>query len=64
MPTNDNDDKGAEGGQRKKRVAGGVPSTELILSAHVGGNANLFQQIMRLYVPAGSTVADVTYGKK
>jgi hypothetical protein len=45
-----------------KRVAGGVPTTDLVFSASVGGNAELFRNILDLHVPAGSTVADVTYG--
>ena len=35
----------------------------VILSAHVGTNADLLPHILRLYVPEGSTIADVTYGK-
>jgi tRNA G10 N-methylase Trm11 len=35
----------------------------LVFSAHVGDNAELFPQALKLYVPKGSTVADVTYGK-
>lgn len=37
--------------------------TDLVLSAHVGQNARLFADILRLHVPPGSRVADVTYGK-
>lgn len=47
----------------KKRVAGGVPSTDLVLSAYVGDNAEVFPDILKLHVPEGSTVADVTFGK-
>lgn len=36
---------------------------DLVLSAHVGQNARLFADILRLHVPPGSRVADVTYGK-
>ena len=45
-----------------KRVAGGVTTTDLIFSAHVGNNAAVFQEILDLHVPRGSTVADVTFG--
>jgi hypothetical protein len=48
---------------KPKRVAGGKPSTDLVFSAHVGGNAEVFPQVLRLHVPKGSTVADVTYGQ-
>jgi len=37
--------------------------TDLVLSAHVGQNARLFADILRLHVPRGAKVADVTYGK-
>jgi len=47
---------------RKKRVAGGVSTTDLIFSANVGGNAEVFRQILDLHVPKGSKVADVTFG--
>ena len=33
-----------------------------VLTAYVGKNAGLFAQIMRLYVPEGSDVLDMTYG--
>lgn len=46
-----------------KRVQGGVATSDVLLSAHIGGNAFLFPQILKLHVPRGSTVADVTYGK-
>ena len=48
---------------RPKRVAGGSPSTDLILSASVGNNAEVFPDILKLHVAEGSTVADVTFGK-
>ena len=38
-------------------------SVSLVLSAHVGQNAKVFEQLMNLHVPHGSTVADVTHGK-
>ncbi|MBM4018018.1 MAG: site-specific DNA-methyltransferase [Planctomycetes bacterium] len=47
---------------RKNRVQGGVATTDLVLSAHVGGNADLFPKILELHVPEGAVVADVTYG--
>jgi hypothetical protein len=46
-----------------KRKQGGQPSTDLVLSARVGQNAELFAEIMALHVPAGSDVADVTHGR-
>ena len=52
----------AEGG-RKRRVQGGVSTSDVITSAHVAGNADVFPQILELHVPQGSIVADVTWGK-
>ena len=40
-----------------------VSREELIVSAHVAGNAEVFPKVLDLHVPVGSTVADVTYGK-
>lgn len=36
---------------------------ELIVSARVGRNSEIFPKILDLHVPVGSKVADVTYGK-
>jgi len=36
---------------------------ELILSAHVARNSEVFPQVLDLHVDEGSTIADVTYGK-
>lgn len=49
--------------QKDRRVQGGEATTDLVFSAHVGGNADLFPQILRLHVPVGSRVADVTFGQ-
>lgn len=46
----------------KKRVQGGVSTSEVLMSAHQGGNADLFPKILELFVPDGSRIADVTYG--
>lgn len=48
---------------KRRRTQGGKATTDLVLSAHVGGNAELFAKVMRLHVPRGSRVADVTYGR-
>jgi tRNA G10 N-methylase Trm11 len=34
-----------------------------LVSAHVGGNADIFPRILALHVPKGSKVADVTWGQ-
>jgi len=48
---------------KKKRVQGGITTSRVVQSAHVGGNAEIFLQVLALHVPAGSVVADVTYGQ-
>lgn len=49
--------------KKTSRVANGISTNDLIFSAHQGTNDDLFPKVMSLYVPKGSTVADVTYGK-
>ncbi len=44
------------------RVQGGAPTSKLIQSTHMGGNAEQFADILALHVPAGGKIADVTYG--
>jgi len=46
-----------------KRVQGGETTSNLIVSASIGTNNELFPDILNLHVPKGSLVADVTYGK-
>ena len=54
----------ASSGEAKgRRVQGGEATTDVILSAHVAGNAEVFAQIAQLHLPPGSLVADLTYGK-
>ena len=48
---------------KKRTVTNGVPSNNLVLSAHLDGNEHVFPKILSLYVEQGSVVADVTYGK-
>jgi len=35
----------------------------VLVSAHVGGNADIFPRILELHVPKGSKVADITWGQ-
>jgi len=49
--------------KKTNRVANGISTNDLIFSAHQGTNDEVFPQVLALYVPKGSTVADVTYGK-
>lgn len=52
----------ADSSDRKRRVQGGLASSDVVVSAHVGGNAELFPQILNLHVPRGAKIADVTWG--
>lgn len=45
------------------RTQGGIATTDLIRSAHVGENAELFASIASLYIRPGSKIADVTFGR-
>jgi DNA modification methylase len=47
----------------KKRKQGGESTSDLVVSAHSAGNADVFPEILKLHVPEGSIVADVTWGK-
>lgn len=47
----------------KRKSPEGEPTTALLMSSHTGNNSDLFASILSFYVPPGSTIADVTYGK-
>ncbi|HYU25362.1 MAG TPA: DNA methyltransferase [Thermoanaerobaculia bacterium] len=49
--------------KRKRKSPDGKPTNDLVFSATQGLNSDLFPQILSLYVPSGSVVADVTYGR-
>lgn len=46
-----------------RRVQGGVASNEIVFSAHVSDNAEVFAATASLHLPENSLVADITYGK-
>jgi tRNA G10 N-methylase Trm11 len=46
----------------KKRVQGGITTSDVVMSAHIAGNSELFPQILDLHIPVGAKIADVTYG--
>ena len=48
----------------KVRSANGITTSNLVFSTHCGNNAELFPQILNLYVQPNSSIADVTYGKE
>lgn len=45
-----------------KRKQGGEPTTDIVMSAFVGGNADVFASVLSLHIPEGAKIADVTYG--
>lgn len=49
--------------KKTKRVNGGIATNDLIFSAYQATNSSVFPLILALYVPEGSLIADVTYGK-
>ncbi|MBM4037949.1 MAG: site-specific DNA-methyltransferase [Planctomycetes bacterium] len=46
----------------RRKSPDGITTSELICTAHVGVNEDLFPLVMKLHVPEGSVVADVTHG--
>ena len=47
----------------RRQIRNSEPTNGLVTSAYADGNADVFPHILDLYVPAGRTVADVTFGK-
>lgn len=45
-----------------KRTQGGISTTDVVMTAFVEGNADVFPRILALHVPDGSKIADVTFG--
>jgi len=52
---------GARNGKRKS--PDGIATSDVVISAHVATNSEVFPQVLVLHVSEGATVADVTYGK-
>lgn len=48
---------------RRRKSPDGETTSDLICSASVGINEEIFPRVLDLHVPQGSTVADVTYGR-
>jgi len=51
-----------ESSPASKRTQGGISTTDVVMSAFIGSNADIFPQILKLHVPDGAKIADVTYG--
>ena len=49
--------------EKSERTQGGVATSDLVVSAYVDGNENVFPHVLDLHVPIGSKIADVTWGK-
>jgi hypothetical protein len=47
----------------KRKAPDGIATNNLLFSAHQGTNDEVFPLVLGMYLTAGSTVADVTYGK-
>ncbi len=47
----------------KRKSPAGIATNDLVFSAYQGVNSDIFPLVLDLYVPTGSVVADVTYGK-
>lgn len=47
----------------KRKSPAGVATNDLVFSAKVGINADLFPEVLKLYVAPKAVVADTTYGK-
>lgn len=48
---------------KSRKSPQGTATNDLVLSAYTGSNADVFPEIVKLYVKPGGKVADVSYGK-
>jgi len=49
--------------EKKRKSPDGISTNNLIFSAYVGANNEVFPHVIDLYVSEGAKIADVTYGK-
>ncbi|MBI2862759.1 MAG: site-specific DNA-methyltransferase [Chloroflexi bacterium] len=47
----------------KRKPPDGIATSDVVVSAYIAGNAEVFCRVLALHVPPGAVVADVTYGK-
>jgi len=47
----------------RRKPPDGITTSDLIFSAYVATNADVFEKVLRLHVPKGSRIADVTFGQ-
>lgn len=48
--------------KKKRKSPDGITTNKLVFSAQQGTNDGIFPSILKLYVPTGSKIADITYG--
>lgn len=48
--------------KKKRKSPAGITTNKLVFSAQQGTNDAIFPSILKLYIPQGSHVADITYG--
>jgi len=48
--------------KKKRKSPDGITTNDLVFSAQQGTNDGIFPSILKLYVPTGSKIADITYG--
>lgn len=46
----------------KRKAPDGISTSNLVLSAYIGNNAEIFPLVLKLHVPEGAQIADVTFG--
>lgn len=47
---------------KARRIQGGIATSDVVMSAYISGNADVFPQILDLHIQPGALIADVTYG--
>lgn len=48
---------------KDRRTQGGIATTNVVVSAYIDNNDIVFKEILTLYVPVNSIIADVTFGQ-
>jgi hypothetical protein len=63
LPFDGEHDAASSEPRSRRRTQSGVATANVVMSAHIGDNADVFPQLLALHVEKGATVADITYGK-
>jgi hypothetical protein len=48
--------------KKPRRTQSGETTSNVVMSSHYSDNSEVFPEILKLFVPEGSRIADVTYG--